>query len=297
MIKNRNVALDAAIDPSKIAGGVGFRLIRDTFYVVGASSEAYTYLLGKVPSDRLYNTLTEALALANDFDRIIVYPGDYDEGVVLNITQEGLQILGPGNDMQNQAMILGSAADHILMTINAHNVLVDGLGFTQTNAKVAIETASTTASYKITISNCRIDGYGAGTYGIFCNATQDSPDLVLEHNTIRSCATSAIGLNASRVMCRNNRIWTPAGTAGVEAISNAGDRAYGVIEDNTIQGVNSTDTGILLTGTPSAGALSISRNYILGCATTITQTANNAYNSVNNYEASAAGGVLIDTVA
>lgn len=297
MIKNRNIANDAGINPAKIAGGTAFADIRNTRYICGTTNGAYQNLQNSVESGKLHNTFTQALAAASAFDRIIVYPGDYDEGTVQNITLEGLQIIGPGSDMQNQAMLLGSDADHILMTINANNVLISGLGFTQTNAKSAVEVSSTTASYKVTISNCRFDGYGAGTYGVFCNATQDSPDLVIENNTFRSHATSAIGLNATRAMVRNNRVWTPAGTAGIECISNAGDRAYGVVEDNTIQGVNSTDTGILLTGTPSAGALSISRNYVLGCATTITQTPNNAFNSVNNYAANNAGGVLIDTVA
>lgn len=278
---------------------------RRTYYVMAKTAVGYeefcrdheNYLDGK---SKVYNTISDAKANCTSFDRIIVAPGDYDEGAVINITEEGLKILGPGISNQNVAMILGDSATHILMTVNAHNVEIAGLGFTQTKARTAITLSTTASYYKCHIHDCRFDGWGTATYGVKTDGTDgtyDSPDVVIEDCVFRSFATAAIYSNATRGLYQHNSIWTAAGTIGINHIPTTSNRPGTKIFENDIQGVNSTDTGIKLTGTPDAGAVSILRNNVLGCATTITQAANNAYNSADNRTGSADGGALIDTVA
>jgi hypothetical protein len=104
-------------------------------------------------------------------------------------------------------------------------------------------------------------------------------------------------MNATRSKARNNLIFGLDSSIGIELVPTASDRPYNLIEGNTIIGTGTTDTGIKITGTPDKGTYMIKGNYIGGCATTITQKPNNAYCSINNYAADAAGGALIDTVA
>jgi len=294
MIKNRNIALDAGISPSKIAGGIGFHDPRETRYVCGSSSDAYSFLRENVDNSMLFTTITTALAASDDFDRIIVYPGDYDEGAVLNITQQGLQLIGPGNQNQHQAMILGSAASHHLVTVNAHNVLIQGLGFTQTTDTYSAIISSTTASYhKLTVRDCRFDGYGAGEYGVHTGTTYDTPDIVVEDCRFHSWQTAAIYANATRGVYRRNLIHTVAAKIGIDYVPTTGNRPGSFIYENYILGVNSTDVGIAMVA-PSAGTVHLSNNYVVGAATTIEQFANGQYSGTENYTSDASGGALID---
>ena len=295
MIKNRNIAKNAGISPAKIAGGVGFPDIRETRYVCPSTSAAYGYLQKSVDNQMLFTNFTDALAASGNFDRIIAYPGDYDEGAALAVTQEGLQIVGPGNANQHQAMIYSSSASHHLMTVNAHNVLIDGIGFTQTKNTYNAIVSSTTASYhKLTVRNCRFDGYGAGEYGVHTGTTYDTPDIIIEDNRFHSWQTAAIYLNATRAICRRNLVHLVAAKIGIHVVPTAGNRPGSFVYENYVLGVNSTDTGISV-GALSAGDAHISKNYVVGCGTAnISQWANGQYTGTENYASSDAGGAIID---
>jgi len=82
--------------------------------------------------DAAFKTITKALTVAiMENDVIIVAPGSYDEGATLNITTKGLTIKGsdPSGGWQNRATITSDDSTHHLMTINANNVTIQGLGF------------------------------------------------------------------------------------------------------------------------------------------------------------------------
>jgi hypothetical protein len=274
-------------------------------WVMPATTTGYTDFVAQHPAysngvAAVYTTLSAANTAASDWDVIKLSGGDFDEGAVVNITNQGLKIFGPGNANQHTSMLLASAANHIILTINAHNVEIAGVGFTQTNAKSAIEISTTASYHKCHIHDCRFDGYGAGTYGVKTdgtNGTYDSPDVIIENNRFHSWQTAAIYLNATRAVCRNNLVHTVAAKIGIELVPTTSNRPGTFITDNYVMGVNSTDTGIKITNSPDAGTYFIAKNYILGCATTITQKANNAYCTANNYTSDGAGGALIDTVA
>ena len=244
---------------------------------------------------RVFSTITAALAVAQDWDTIYVGGGDWDEGAVLAVTQQGLKILGPGNANQHTAMILGSDASHHLMTINAHNVEIAGLGFTQTKDTYDAIRVSTTASYhKAHIHDCRFDGYGAGEYAIHTGTTYDSPDILVEDNRFHSWQTAAIYDNATRSVVRKNLVHNVAGKIGIHHVPTGSDRPGSFIYENYVLGVNSTDTGISM-GVVDAGAIHLSNNYCIGGGTAdITQFANGQYSGTENYAASSAGGALID---
>ena len=242
-----------------------------------------------------WTTITEALSDANDWDVIIIAPGDYDEGAVLAVTQEGLTIVGSGDANRHRSMLYSSSASHHLMTINAHNVNIFNMGFTQTKDTYSGIMCSTTGSYfKIRISNCRFDGYGAGEYGIHSGTTYDSPDLTIDNNVFRSWQTAAIYSYATRFVIENNKIDNVAAKIGIHLPATGSNRGGGFCVNNYILGHNSTDTGISV-GAVNAGMLFISGNWCVGHGTAnITQFANGEHSGVENYASGKTGGALID---
>lgn len=245
-----------------------------------------------------FKTITEAIAVATTAgDVIYVAPGDYDEGAVIAVATHDLKIIGPGIDNHNSALIWSSSASHHLMTINANNVEISGLGFTQTKDTYdAIRVASTADTYKCHIHHCRFDGYGQGEFAVHTGTTKDSPDIVVENCVFRSWQTSAIYANATRDIYRNNIFHVTTDKNGIDYIPNASSRPDGVIVDNLFSGVaNATTTGIKFTAVPNNGTCTVARNMMAGTFdVTITQTASHL--GVNNYVADASGGALIDPV-
>ena len=240
-------------------------------------------------------TLTKALSLAGDFDVILVAPGEYEELDVLNITEEGLKIIGPGIDSQNQALIYVADSTNHAMTINANNVEIAGLGFTvNKDTYDAIRIATTVLTCKTYIHHCRFDGYGQGEYAIHTGTSYDSPDLVVEYCTFRSWKTAVIYANATRAIYRYNTLFLEAATVGFKHIPTGGSRPDQFYTHNQILGANSTDTGFEITNTPSALTYLITYNIIAGCSTSITSKATNDAVFILNYVGDASGGALVD---
>jgi hypothetical protein len=250
-------------------------------------------------STRLFNTVTAALAVAQDNDRIFVGPGVYDEAAELVISQAGLKLIGFNTSgiEWGPCSLKQSSANHHVISVQANGVEIANLGFIVNGAYRAIEIDHTAAVYKTHIHDCHFGGSATATYGVYAGGTFDAVDTVIEDCEFLAWATAGVYLNATRSKVRRNVFFVPAAGIGIQYVPNGADRPYNVITDNDIAGANSTDTGIQLDGTPTAGTVQISRNFIAGCATTITQHTTGDTTGANNYAASAAGGALIDMQA
>ena len=219
-----------------------------------------------------FKTLTKAISVAlirNDV--IIMAPGDYDENAVINITTQGLTIKGsdPSGGWQNRAMIYSGNAGH-LMTINAHEVTIQGLGFSAVdNTFDAIRVATTVTSYKVTIKNCRFDGW-SGEHGIYQGGTYDAPDLAILENHFRSWDTGAIRVEATRALIAGNTIILVGSTSGIIHVPTGGNRPDTTIIGNTIYGTYNSDTGIEIVGTPTETLFHMSDNHVVGCDLPVT---------------------------
>jgi len=238
-------------------------------------------------------TISEAVDAASAFDKILVAPGDYDEGGVLDITTEGLKIIGHGDQYRNVSMLYSTSGSYDLMTINAHHVEIIGLAFSVIpDTKSAIVISGSSASYKCRVAYCRLDGW-SGEYGVYLN---ESPDTVIENNLFRSFNTAALYVNSTRTMVRDNIFHVVAAKVGIEHVPAGGNRPDNVYIDNLFSGAtSSTTTAIKFTGAPSDGTIICARNYLTGTFDVdITTIA--AHGGVNNYAADADGGSLIDTV-
>ena len=97
MIKNYNIAPDAAIDPTKILGlSLG---TRDYFHVAPVDSQYYAWLQDVVPRGRLFTTLAEAHVhmTADRGDTALVYPGQYVQSTTpLTWSKDQCHIIGVG---------------------------------------------------------------------------------------------------------------------------------------------------------------------------------------------------------
>lgn len=248
--------------------------------------------------DKPFKTVLYAVTHAVAYDWIFINDGVYDEGAVIPITTEGIKLIGTlGHGYEwGPCSLKASAADHIIITIDANGVGLYNLGFIQNNAKACVSLATTAAIYKTHIKNCHF-GCGTGTYGVYTGDTWDAVDTVIESCEVYKAATTGIRMNGTRNKTMDNLIFVPANGIGIEYVPGTADRPNSLITRNQICGMNSGDTGIKITNTPDAGAVGISWNTIMGCATTITQKTNNAYNTCNNYKSDTAGGSLIDTCA
>lgn len=270
----------------------GVKIMAGVYYVdasVSSSGDGKSW-------DAAFKTITEALAVATTRnDVIFVAPGDYDEDATLAVTTQGLQIIGPGPDTQNKAMVYGNGGSYDLMTINAHEVVIDGLSFSDvTDTYDGIVIGGSSASYKVTIRNCRLDGWD-GEYGIQAGAVNDCPDLLIENNLFRSWNTAAVQVNCTRSCVRNNIFHVVTDKIGLEHVPAGSNRPDNVYIDNLFTGVaNSSTTGIRFTGAPGNGECIAARNLFAGTwDTVVTQVA--AYVGVENYQGDADGGSLIDT--
>ena len=155
---------------------------------------------------KAFKTIDAANRAANTRnDVIFLAPGDYDEGKVTNLTTQGVQLVAvPSNRYQNKAMLYNAGGGAHILTINNHEIVIDGLAISAAaDTYDGIQVGSTTASYKVTIQNCRLDGW-SGEYGIKAGASNDCPDLLIQNNLFRSWNTAACQVNCTRTAVIGN---------------------------------------------------------------------------------------------
>lgn len=234
--------------------------------------------------DLAFKTITEAIAAAGDYDTILIEEGVYDEGAVLNITQKGLRIFGLNttNFMYGTTSIKASAANHICITINADQVEIAFLSFIQNNAKACISIDSASAAiYKTHIHDCHF-GSTTATYGVYAGGTYDAVDTIVERCSFTVGATVGVYINGTRCAVVDCMFNLAAGGTAIQHYPNTADRPYARYIGNRIMGVNSTDTGILISQAPTLGCLTVFDNIIENVATPITIAKNTEWYS-NNY--------------
>ena len=266
------------------ASGIGVQVIKDStiWYVDSGKTGPASSGDGKSWA-KAFLTIAEALTAAGDNDVIYVGPGDYVISAALAVANNGLRIIGPNKSCNDYAALIYSDAAMDLMSIDANNVSIIGLGFSTVGGNGnGIAIAGTTTSYKVYIAGCRFDGYGKVGTGVLCDDTQDSPDLVVENCLFREWSVAAIHHNATRAMYRGNLINVKAGGIGIDCAPTAGNRPDSWVIGNYILGSNSTDTGIKIAATePTDGTLLVANNVVANCNLNITQDKSDA-GVVNN---------------
>jgi len=155
-IKNRNIAADAGIEPSKVMMGGGALGPREIFYVAKSGTAEYAYLQARVPQSHFFGGINAAMARAGDSSTVLVYPGQYIETATINVTQSNFKLLaaeiGP-----NKAMIRTEIRQHggyevPCVTCNVHGFEMAGFRVTP---------------YSSNVGTGVLLGSSANTYGTF----------------------------------------------------------------------------------------------------------------------------------
>jgi|6_EtaG_2_1085325.scaffolds.fasta_scaffold00506_8 hypothetical protein len=249
MIKNRNVALDAAIDPTKIRG---FNVQGDTYYVVTATNPILQYLIPRVGPDYIKATIAAAVSAATSYDTIYLcgtenqedsasLTSDFSESVTIPVTKIGIKIIGLGNNSEGLAWANGGE-DEDCLTVNSRDCYV---------------------------SNFRFRPYGAAAYGVNLPTVADLSTnplgFTIDNVTFRSHTTTAlagIGIDSTNDVTVRDCKFTSVTTALSMYASNNSCMYRLLFEDNIVD--DKCTNGVIIEGRSC-----IIRNNMF-CGTTMT---------------------------
>lgn len=265
MIKNRNIAVGAAIDPLKIAG----MDIGEVRYVVRTSSNAHKVLDPRVQGSLLYlcdgtaddvqinQAITDSKGGTNSY--VYVFPGAYSlTGAITMAGKSSMHLVGV-NGYGMEVGCLGAAA--LTQTGNYQNVIMEAYG--QLTGFQIINKAGYSA---VTMADGK---WRANIHNNYFHMTQGSACNIIE------CLGS--GMTAGNIS--HNRFMTWVGGSITSAISCYGATAA-TITDNWINNYSGTmDVGISC----GAGAQMLLKDNIIGdCAGAGTITVGIALGTTGN---------------
>ena len=259
---------------SQGTSGAGMRVVKDSQIWHVDKNKSPSVTGDGLTWEEAFLTITEAVAVAGDYDIILIGHGVYSEAATVAITQLGLKIFGAGTSgyiWGPTSMKSNTAGDHML-TINANEVEIAGLDFiTNTTSKNAIQMSSTATTYKVHIHDCHFGGGGTTNIGINCSLVQDTVDMHVERCEFYNHSTAGFVLSGTRTKVTDCLFFVPAAGIGLDIRDTGLGRPDKLIDGNKIIGSNSTDTGIKLpAGDITAGAILISNNIVTNCSTNIT---------------------------
>ncbi len=256
-----------------------------------------------------YITLAEAVAVANDYDVILIAPNSIETIATggIAITQDGLKIFGAnGSNMRQAAALKITAGTSPMFTITGNRFEIAGFNISCRIAYPAISIGDValgvgTAIYQTWIHDCNFDAStatfaiamgGAGGFGV---ATQcDAVNTVIENNHFAAFATAAVVVSGTRMTVRNNTFNVPVDTIGVSVVETGSNRGFWSVNNNYFTGIaNSSTTAIKFAGNTTSGQGTVINNLLTGTWDT-TITNNTGDIGCLNYVGSTTGGSLID---
>ena len=135
MIYDRNIAIDAQIQLTKILGA-GIVGAGDIFFVGTKATAAYNWYRSRVPSGKLFTTMNKAIAACatGRNDKIVVLP-KYTETISaaggVTVNKDDVEIIGVGLGTDRPTFTLTATASTFLISgnnVTVRNVYVDATG-------------------------------------------------------------------------------------------------------------------------------------------------------------------------
>lgn len=269
MIKNRNIAADAAISLSKLEAN-GLLTTGKIFWVMGASDSRLSDFLKEHTSGTVFNTIDAAIGActASRGDVIFVVPG-YTETVTAAITMDvaNVSIIGLGEGNQRPLITGNFAGDAVTMT--AAGCRFENIRF------AAPETDDQTADINIAAAGCVV----RNTYHIGSQTSKNKTDVITVtaagddaiiegvrvYNVTVDCV-SAISLEgvADRVVIRNCII---QGNFSTAALMDEATCTLALIENNLIKNTKAATAVVDFSTGNSTGVMRF--NHISGRHTTL----------------------------
>lgn len=249
-------------------------------------------------------TVTEGFAALEDYDVLIIAPGNYDETEKLTLSSlKGIKIFGYGTGFQwNEGGtcirdVSHTAADDLLDIVSCNALEIAGISFVSTGAKDAINFV-TGASYSVHIHDCCFVGdVGSGAvqdYGINLSASS-GPDLYVHHCKFFHNDIAGIKLSTNqRFTCHDCLFIIPDAGIGIE-VENVMATAYHSIWDCKFLGTagDGADMGIDIADASQQGKIGVWNCSFASCTMTGGGTTGQEA-SVENYESNATGGAIIN---
>jgi hypothetical protein len=263
MIKDRNIADDAAIQPHKLlAPGAG-----EIFYVGTSGDASYNYYRAKVKESHLFTSIDTAIGncVADRGDIIYVLPGHTETiAVAGGITADiaGISIIGLGNGNLRPTLTWSATASSFLIT--AANVLIKNFITTISIDEVVSMFAVSAAG--VTLDAVDFVPYASGQARQFLLTTNAADQLTVKNCNHRQTAAAGaaqawiqlVGTDNSRIL--NNTIWITAyANTGSICISGSTAVVEAEIVGNRIAWLGATITSIINLVTTSTGIISDNR--------------------------------------
>jgi hypothetical protein len=263
MIKDRNIADDAAIQPHKLlAPGAG-----EIFYVGTSGTAPYNYYRAKVKESQLFTSIDTAIGncVADRGDIIYVLPKHTETiGAAGGITADiaGVSIIGLGNGNSRPTLTWSATASSFLIT--AANVLVKNIITTISIDEVVSMFAVSAAG--VTLDAVDFVPYASGQAIQWLLTTNAADQLTIKNCFHRQTAAAntaqkwiqLVGTDHTRIL--NNTIWM---TAKADTASHAISGSTAVVQceivGNRIAFLGATITIIINLVTTSTGIISDNR--------------------------------------
>ncbi len=253
-------------------------IVGDKWYVnkdVAGSGDGKTWA-------KAFKTITEAIAVASDDDRVIVAPAQYnEEPATIAITQSNFKLLaaemGSGRALIRTEIRMHGVSDTNILSINgAHNVEVAGFRLTPYNSTTSkgIVVSDTAASYGVWIhdnyfyapASANTQAIQMGTAGSF-----DADSIVIENNDFWKGGSANVPmvdwLSATRGIIRGNTFTTIGGSTTWMAIECYDATApMGQIKKNLFWAVESGNNLAIKLPTPAVSDWAIDGNHFINYA-------------------------------
>lgn len=266
MIKNRNIAPDAWIDPSKVAGsGVG-----EIFYVCKNSSAGdtlnYGWLHGRVPSDNLFTTIQAALDATQECrnDYVLVWPSDsdYDLTAALTMSKKGVHLIGVGGfgyerGATNSVRVEQTTAATAIIEVSDANIEIAGFYFKPYIGCNHITLAATSYAPNIHHNTFVLKWTTSNSAAIQCAGDGGAWGQVSHHNWFisqagddQTCAVIvSIGASATGARCDYNDFMIGDGNTATSCITNSATKGTANYNNFQLAQADGTITHAITVGT------------------------------------------------
>jgi len=302
MVWNKNAGygreqVESILASSNRPGGLTFGR---TLYVLKTTDPNYDRIADLLPVDpegevRLFTTITAALAAVENYDTVLIGPGNFDEEATITLTgKKGVKIIGTNTGMQwgeGATCWRDVDSDHVsdLLNLTGNQAIeIAGINFINiTDGKDAIN--FTGLNYSIHIHDCCFTGNVGGSdvqaYAINAGGS-NAADLYVHDCKFFKQKTTAILNIGQRAVIKDNIFIVGAASKGISGCNAAG--GFNIIADNYFIGAVSTGYGIYRESY-TATNLAIINNRFIGFS------ANYDINQVASSDSSVVGNIADGT--
>jgi hypothetical protein len=231
--------------------------------------------------DKAFKSITQALSVAPDDAIIVVGRGVYLEGATLQITQDGLKLLGVmSSGHQWGQPSIHTHGTETLIKIDSPNGQTElaYLGFHDQGAGISLEIAHSANTWRNHVHHCYFGGNATALWAIVAGNevgsgvgdahTVDAPTTIIEDCAFMDYATGSVFADCGYMsIIRRNHFRVRAAAHGVRVYNNTTSRPMLFVVENRFASLDVANAiGIQVQRTPAVGYLMIDENKFVNFA-------------------------------